>query len=123
RVLVIEDDTNTRAALARWLQYEYDVTTAEDGLDGIRQALEHTPDAIVADVWMPRMDGIAMVRRLKEHDALRRVPVILLSGQTSVEAVVAGLAAGVRAYLYKPVDLDLLDRKLRSALHDQVRAR
>lgn len=74
------------------------------------------PDVILTDVWMPRLDGVAMVGRLKEIAGLRRVPVIFLTGQTSVESVVAGIAAGARAYLPKPVELDTLDCKLRSAL-------
>jgi len=65
---------------------------------------------------MPRLDGVSMVRAMKATESLRRVPVIFLTGQTSLSSVVAGIAAGARAYLPKPIDLDVLDRKLRSAL-------
>jgi len=117
RLLLIEDDAQSCAALCRWLSYEYDVTTAADGLEGLEIASRPPPpDVIVADVWMPRLDGVSMVARLKQKELLRRVPVIFLTGQTSPRSVAAGIAAGARAYLSKPVDLDLLDRKLRSAL-------
>ncbi len=124
RLLLVEDDESTRTALAQWLRYEYDVVTAVDGIDALETAAAMTPppDVILTDVWMPRLDGISMVRRMKNIDGLRRVPVIFLTGQTSVQSVVAGIAAGARAYLPKPVELDMLDRKLRSALGSRAGA-
>lgn len=116
RVLVVDDEEPTRRALAGWLSYEYEVATACDGIEGLEQALVQTPDAVIADVWMPRLDGVAMVRRMKEVERLRHVPVLFLTGQTSPTSVIAGISAGARAYLPKPVDLDVLDRKLRLAL-------
>ena len=52
-------------------------------------------------------------------EGLRGVPVIFLTGQTSVQSMVAGIASGARAYLTKPIDLDVLDRKIRSALRSR----
>ncbi len=124
RILVVEDEENTRLALARWLSYEYDVVTASDGVEGLRIAtMQQAPDLVLADVWMPHLDGVSMVRRMKGVESLRRVPVIFLTGQTSPPSVIAGIAAGARAYLTKPIDLDVLDRKLRSALGSHGGAR
>ncbi len=118
RILVVDDDESTRTALAGWLGYEYDVVVARDGIEGLEVANAlPAPDIILADVWMPRLDGVSMVMRIKAIDRLRRVPVIFLTGQTSVHSMVAGIAVGARAYLSKPIDLDVLDRKLHSALH------
>lgn len=118
RILIVEDDANTRSALARWLGYDYDVVTASDGLEGLEIATmqQPAPDLILTDVWMPRLDGVEMVTRIKRVDALRRIPAIFLTGQTSAVSVMAGLSAGARAYLPKPIDLEVLDRKVRSAL-------
>ena len=118
RILLVEDDAATRTALAQWLSYEYVVVTAVDGLDALEvaAAMRPAPDVILTDVWMPRLDGISMVKRIKEMESLRRVPVIFLTGQTSAQSVVAGISAGARAYLPKPIELDTLNRKLRSAL-------
>src|ERR1019366_9265519 len=107
---------STLKALAGWLSHEYDVVTAGDGIEGLAHAVASTPDVIVADVWMPRLDGVEMVRRMKQIETLRRVPVLFLTGQTTPASVMAGFPAGARAPLSKPVDLDLLDRKVRSAL-------
>jgi CheY-like chemotaxis protein len=117
RILVVDDEQSTRTALAGWLAHEYDVVTAADGVEGIEVATRPPiPSLIIVDVWMPRLDGISMVKRLKDIEALRRVPVIFLTGQTAVASMLAGIAAGARAYLRKPIDLDLLDRKVKSAL-------
>jgi len=122
RILVVDDDDTTRTALEHWLAYEYDVVAAADGIEGLELATTRAPDVIVTDVWMPRLDGVSMVRRMKEIEGLRRVPVIFLTGQTSPASFVAGISAGARAYLPKPIDLDVLDRKVRSALRARAKA-
>ena len=116
RILVVDDDEGTRRAIAILLSGEYDVTTAADGIDGLEEAVLNPPDLIIADVWMPRADGVMMVRRMKQIDALRGVPVIFLTGQVSVQSMVAGISAGAWAYLPKPIDPDILERKVRGAL-------
>jgi DNA-binding response OmpR family regulator len=57
-----------------------------------------------------------MLKCIRQHDTLRRVPVIFLTGQTSARSAAAGIAAGARAYLPKPIDLNILDQKIRGAL-------
>jgi CheY-like chemotaxis protein len=115
-ILVVDDDDGARTALATWLSEDYDVTTACDGTEGIELARARPPDAVIADVWMPHLDGISMVRQMKGMDSLRSVPVLFLTGQTSPDSVRAGLSAGATAYLEKPVDLDVLGRELLAAL-------
>jgi CheY-like chemotaxis protein len=119
RVLVVEDDDATREALVRWLAVEYDVVVARDGYEGLRQALAQTPDVILADVWMPRMDGIQMARRILESAGPGAAPVIFLTGQGEPETVAAAISAGGVGYLIKPVDLGLLDDELRTTLRAQ----
>lgn len=116
RILVVDDDDGTRRAIAVLLSGDYEVVTAADGIEGLEVALREHPDLVVADVWMPRADGVTMVQRMKQVDALRHVPVIFLTGQTSVKSVVAGISAGAWAYLPKPIDPDILERKVKSAL-------
>jgi DNA-binding response OmpR family regulator len=118
--LVVDDEDATRHAIAILLSHDYDVIEATDGIEGLDAAIRERPNLIIADVWMPRADGVLMVRRIKQIDALRHVPVIFLTGQTSVRSVVAGISAGARAYLPKPIDPDVLERKVRSALGRRV---
>lgn len=116
RVLVVDDDDAARNAIASWLAQEYDVSTASDGVEGLHRAQETLPDAIIADVQMPRMDGIAMVQRIRVLRAPALVPVIFLTGHSAPENVTAGFSVGGIGYLVKPVDLELLDDELRWAV-------
>jgi CheY-like chemotaxis protein len=118
-VLLVDDEEGIRDGLSTWLAQDYEVITAGNGLEALELLthLERMPDVVVADVWMPCLDGINMVRQLRERPAGRHVPVIFLTGQTSVRSMIDGIASGARAYLTKPVDLDKLERKLRSAIH------
>jgi two-component system chemotaxis response regulator CheY len=112
-ILVVEDDEQARAALARGLSPEYDVTVAANGVEGLRAASVRRFDAIIADIAMPEMDGIAMVEAIRRSRPDDAVPVLFLTAETSPERVTDGFAAGATAYLVKPVDLDVLDQELR----------
>jgi CheY-like chemotaxis protein len=113
RILVVEDDDETRAAIARGLAPEYDVVVASNGLEGLKAASELFFDAIVSDIGMPEMDGITMVDRIRKMRAPAVVPVVFLTGEVAPERVAAGFSAGGTSYLVKPVDLDLLDQEIR----------
>jgi CheY-like chemotaxis protein len=113
RVLVVEDDDETRHAIARGLSPEYEVVTAANGLEGLKAASERPFDAIVTDIGMPEMDGITMVDRIRRIRAPGTVPVIFLTAETEPERIAEGFAAGGTSYLAKPVDLELLDQELR----------
>ena len=116
-ILFVDDDQAMRAVIDIILSANYCVTLAIDGVDGYMKANEQpTPDLIITDVSMPNLDGIAMVRRIRESNALHRVPVIFLTGQTSPASVIAGLSIGTFAYLSKPTTPELLEKKVKSAL-------
>jgi CheY-like chemotaxis protein len=113
RILVVEDDDETRHAIARGLAPEYEVVAAANGLEGLKAASEQSFDAIVADIGMPEMDGIAMVDHIRRMRAPSAVPVVFLTAETAPERIAEGFSAGGTSYLTKPIDLDLLDQELR----------
>ena len=116
-ILVVDDDEDARDAIAAMLAPTYQVRFAVDGMDGYAQAHEEPPpDLIIADVSMPGVDGITMVRRIRESDELRRVPVIFFTGQMSPESVIAGLSVGTFAYLSKTCASGVLENKVKRAL-------
>lgn len=119
-ILLVEDEEPTRRALRGWLERDYDVISAADGLEALEALARYgrPPELILADVWMPRLDGVEMIRRVRQDPALHRVPVIFLTGQVSPQSMIDGLSVGARAYLTKPIDLDVLDWKVRRALTD-----
>jgi phosphoserine phosphatase RsbU/P len=116
-ILVVDDDEGMREAVGLVLAPTYRVRYAFDGVDGYDKAneLPH-PDLIIADVSMPRLDGITMVRRIRATTALCRIPVIFLTGQTSVASIIAGLAVGTFAYLSKTAAPGVLEGKVKRAL-------
>jgi two-component system chemotaxis response regulator CheY len=116
-ILVVDDDKDARDAIAMMLAPTYDVRFAVDGMDGYARAHEEPPpDLIIADVSMPGLDGITMVRRIRESDELRRVPVIFFTGQMSLQSMIAGLSVGTFAYLSKASVPEVLENKVKRAL-------
>lgn len=114
RILVVEDDSNTSAALELLLSEHYQVDTAANGAEAAQRVREHTYAAIVLDLLMPVMDGIALKRHL---DALRlSVPVLLMSSVEELPERAAEL--GVADFIAKPLDLSALERRL-AALVDR----
>lgn len=117
RVLIVEDDEPTRRLLAITLRRNYDVVCAADGREGLTLAgIAPFPDLILTDVMMPHLDGLQMVREIKKREPLRKVPVIFLTAKGGAIDVAAGIGAGARHYLVKPVKLAALEEMVKSIL-------
>ena len=115
RILVVDDDPPIRRMLERTLQAEgYDTSHAPDGGAALARSSAGRRDAIVLDVVMPGIDGLAVARRLRaKGDA---VPILLLTARDAVSDRVAGLDAGADDYLVKPFAVDELTARLRALL-------
>jgi CheY-like chemotaxis protein len=98
-LLVVDDNADMREYLARRLGDRYAVRTAIDGEDALTKLRERAADLVLTDVMMPRMDGFALLERLRQDPRTRRLPVIMLSARAGEEAVVEGLGAGADDYL------------------------
>ena len=106
RCLVIDDDPDARDLMRRFLAREgFDTLTAPDAAQGLRLARQFKPTLITLDVVMPRMDGWAVLKELKEDPALAAIPVVMLSILDEQEK---GFALGAADYLTKPFDRDHL---------------
>ena len=115
-VLVVEDDAANRILLTRLLERAgYRPVTAVDGPSGLAAAFELAPDVVLLDVVLPGMDGLEICRRLRSDPRTVALPVVLLTGRTSVDDVVAGLDAGADDFLSKPFHEAELLARLRSA--------
>ena len=115
QILVVDDDPAVRDSLQRSLQYNgYQVSTAEDGLQALALLAAHRPDAVIADVMMPRLDGLEATRMLRA--AGNDVPILLLTARDAVNDRVDGLDAGGDDYLAKPFALEELLARLRALL-------
>ncbi|NEA54974.1 response regulator transcription factor [Streptomyces sp. SID13666] len=115
RILVVDDEPEVRAAVEDGLTVEgYAVRGAADGLAALSEVAAWEPDAIVLDVMMPVLDGLAVCRRLRGLGD--RTPVLVLTALDSVSERVDGLDAGADDYLVKPFALDELLARLRALL-------
>lgn len=120
RVLVVEDHEDTRFMLRTLLEMRgLEVVEAADGEIALDVAERTHPDLILMDTNLPRLDGLGAMRRLREFDHLRRVPVVFLSGHAAPAARAVALAAGGNEYLIKPLDFKQLFGVLEKYLSSQ----
>ncbi|MEE4596357.1 response regulator transcription factor [Streptomyces sp. DSM 41524] len=115
RVLVVDDESALADLLSMALRYEgWEVRTAGDGAEAIRITRELRPDAVVLDIMLPDMDGLAVLGRLRRE--LPDVPVLFLTARDAVEDRIAGLTAGGDDYVTKPFSLEEVVARLRGLL-------
>lgn len=116
-VLVADDEEDIRELVVyRLSRAGYTVLEASDGEEAVRVAVEHVPDLAVLDVMMPKLDGYEVTRRLRETEATRLIPVILLTARGQEADVNRGFDAGADDYLKKPFDPDELVARVRAVL-------
>lgn len=116
KVLIVEDHHDTSFMLCRMLKLEgFEVEHAVDGMVGYTAAAHERPDLIVTDIQMPRMNGIEMIKRIREDSALQKTPIIVMSafGKRIIEDA---LQAGADDFIEKPIDFDRLLLTIRSRI-------
>jgi two-component system response regulator MprA len=115
QILVVDDEPAVRDSLDRALRLEgYQVDLAADGAEALSSLTDDSPDAVVLDLMMPRVDGLEVCRRMRA--AGDRTPVLVLTARDAVSDRVKGLDAGADDYLVKPFALDELLARLRALL-------
>ena len=123
KILIIEDNDDLRAYLRDHLSVTYRIVEAEDGVAGFRRACEEDPDLIISDVMMPAMGGLELLRRLKQHESLQAVPVILLTARAEERDRLAGFEAQADAYIAKPFRIPELKTRIATLLKTRSRLR
>jgi len=102
KILVVEDDKFLSSALRVKLEKSgFEVKTALDGQEGIEVLAAFTPDIILLDLIMPRKDGFAVLEYLKNSDALKKIPVIIISNLGQKDDIDRGMRLGARDYFIK----------------------
>ena len=102
-LLVDADPRSVRVLEVSLKKAGYSVTTAADGQDALAKLDVSTPDLVLTDTRLPKLDGYALVRKLKEKPEWAGIPVVFLTSQKSVEDKIRGLELGVEDYLTKPI--------------------
>ena len=115
RLLVVDDEPSARSGMEKLLQQEgYIVDVAADGPSALSIAADNPPDVVITDLKMPKMDGVALLAKLREQD--RDLPVIMVTAFGDVGSAVNAMRAGAADYLTKPVDFDALALAIERAL-------
>ncbi|MBD0282330.1 MAG: response regulator [Thermoleophilaceae bacterium] len=116
-VLVVDDDRVNRLLLTRSLEREgHRVSSAENGRTALRLLREDPPDAVLLDIVMPELDGVAVLERIKGDSALQHLPVIMISAVDEIDSVVRCIEMGAEDYLPKPFDPVLLRARINAGL-------
>ncbi len=120
-ILYIEDNFHNRRLVRKVLiSRGYNVAEAADGVEGLQKVRELHPDVVLLDISLPRMDGIEVVKRIREDETIREIPVIALTASAMAGDRERFLAAGCDDYLSKPVRMvTLLEMVHRYAFRDE----
>lgn len=113
-VLIVEDENITRDILVTWLEEAgYDTCSAGNGLEGLLEAREKSPDLVVADIMMPQMDGYELCKMMRQ---LCSTPFMFLTGFGSENHKRQGFRMGANDFLVKPVDMDVFLQRVSDLL-------
>jgi two-component system cell cycle response regulator DivK len=123
--LLVEDFEDSRFMMRRLLEMAgYAVIEASDGEQAVELAISEQPELILMDLSLPKLDGLAATRRIRQNKAVENTPIVAISAHDSPESRTEALAAGCDEYVTKPIDFDQLGEVLKhflSAGHDHNR--
>jgi len=120
KILAIDDDNSIRALLQILLQRRYEVTSREDGYEALLWLEQgNIPDLIIADIQMPKMDGIHFIKMIKKSGYYRDIPVIVLSGSDDKTLKAQCESAGAYKFYQKPFNPNILLEDIEQMFHNR----
>lgn len=109
KVLIVDDSDVIRYSLTKFFkEYDFEVVTCNDGMEGIQKAIECRPQLIFLDLMMPNVDGLKMLQVIKMIDTLKKIPIIVISGNTNKSNVLTAIEAGADRVISKPLKRDII---------------
>ena len=120
-VLLIEDDRDMRELVSGHLEHGgFDVQRAEDGIKGQALALQYSPDLIILDLMLPKVDGLTLCQRLRRDERTSGIPILMLTALGATKDKVSGFNSGADDYLTKPFDSEVLLAKIKNILNRKM---
>ena len=117
-ICIVDDEPAILNSLSSILEDEgYQVITASNGIEGMKVVRSDAPDLVILDIWMPEMDGLETLKRLRAQ--FPGILVVMMSGHGSIETAVKATKLGAYDYLEKPLDLEKVTILVRNALHQR----
>jgi signal transduction histidine kinase/DNA-binding response OmpR family regulator len=115
-VLIVEDDDDLRQFVRSILESDYDVHEASNGKEGFEKALELIPDFIVSDIMMPEVDGIELLRKVRENIHTSHILFLLLTAKTTLDSKLEGFDQGADEYISKPFSVSYFKARVKNLL-------
>lgn len=113
RILVVDDEPRVREMIEFRLRlFGYDVVQAGDGREALAMAAAEQPDLVLLDVMMPEVDGFQVCSKLKQHEATKDIPVVMLTAKAEAKDVTRAFNSGAVDYVVKPYDPLVLEQKV-----------
>ena len=123
KILTVDDSKTVRIIVRKAFKaFDCEILEAGNGVEGLAVAAKDIPDIILLDITMPVMDGVTMLGKLKEDDALKQMPVIMLTAESGRENVLQISKLGIHDYLVKPFRAEQLIEKASRAVPLQKKA-
>ena len=116
KVLIVEDNEDLRSMVKDELKKDFNVFEAANGAEGYQSCIEEKPQLVVCDILMPIEDGISMLKRLKENEETKTIPIFMLTAKSSEETKIKCLSLGADDYIEKPFSLEFVKWKVKNAL-------
>lgn len=117
KVIIVDDDAEIRGLVQEFMEgQELETVTLADGGNVVATAIKEQPDIIILDINLPDVDGLEVLRQLKERPITSFIPVVMLTGKTSSDSQIKGLMTGADDYVTKPFDLNVLYARVVNAL-------
>ncbi len=119
-LLLIEDNAELRNFIKTKLEHSYNISEAADSQSALQQAFDNVPDIIISDVVIPGKDGLSLVNVLKNDVRTSHIPIVLLTGKTSIEHQIEGMKNKADAYITKPFNSAFLEQTIQSLLSNRA---
>ena len=115
-LLIVEDNTDIRRYISKYLSSDYRIIEAENGLEGFEMVQKFLPDLVISDVMMPISDGYELCQKIKQHSDFDFIPVILLTAKAETSQKIEGLELGADDYIVKPFEINELKARVQNLI-------
>ena len=117
KILIVDDEPDLVETIRFPLELEgYQVLVSHNGEEGLNQARKESPDLIILDLMLPKLDGYKICRLLKYDERYKHIPILMLTAKTQEKDKLLGKETGADEYMTKPFDLDQLMEKVKGYL-------
>ena len=121
KILIVDDENDILEFLSYNLRKEgYEIETSSDGKDALNRVERIMPDAIIADIRMPEMDGIEMCRKMRKLELLKDVPILFLTADDDEYLAMSAHHSGGTQYLNKPVRINIISAMIQEMIHEAM---